>query len=207
MPDWLPDEPPAPRGLVGVALVPEEFPLPPTPIASTPVAPEPVPVEPEDEFLSPVVPLAPAEFEPVTVARVLAPVMELPTLDPPVVRPIAPEMPEVDSEVSEEPDVDRDILDPLESELLESPFWLVWVLADAVLRVLPPVAVGVGKLAVDLLVELEPVLIAVVPAVVVVTVDCVVLLAVVVTSAQKLSHWENDGSSVFEYTSDGVDAQ
>jgi hypothetical protein len=64
-----------------------------------------MPVEPEDESdLSPVIPLAPAEFEPVTVARVLAPVLL--TLDRPVVRPIAPEMPEVDSEVPEEPDVD-----------------------------------------------------------------------------------------------------
>jgi hypothetical protein len=81
------------------------------------------------------------------------------------------------------------------------------VLADAVVWVFPPVAVGVGELAVDLLVALAPVLVAVVLAEVVATVDCVVLLAVVVTSAQKLSHWENEGSSVFEYTSDGVDAQ
>ena len=39
-------------------------------------------------------------------------------------------------------------------------------------------------------------------------VDCVVVIAaIVVTSAQKLSHWENDGKSVCEYTADGVDAQ
>lgn len=195
-----------------MGLVPEVFaPVAPMPMASTPVAPELVPVEPEDEpELSPVVPLAPAEFEPVTVARVLAPVMELP-LDPLVVEPVAPEIPEVDPEVpevdpevSEEPEDDLDALELLVDELLESP---VWVLVGALVWVLP-VAVGVGEVAVESLVELEPVLVAVVTAVVVATVDCVVVLAtLVVTSAQKLSHWENDGKSVCEYTSEGVEAQ
>lgn len=81
------------------------------------------------------------------------------------------------------------------------------VSVPAVVCVLPAVAVGVGEVAVDSLVA-APEVVAVLWTVVLAAVDCaVVLAAVVVTSAQKSSHWENDGKSVCEYTSDGVDAQ
>lgn len=125
VPEWLPgvpDEPPTPRELVGVGALPEVFPpVAPTLVASTPVAPEPVPAEAEDEsVLSPDVPLAPAEFDPVTVASVLAPVIEPLTLDPAVAKPPASEAPEVDPAALESPVLESPVVDPL-----ESPVWVL----------------------------------------------------------------------------------
>jgi hypothetical protein len=126
VPEWLPgvpDEPPTPRELVGVGALPEVFPpVAPTRVASTPVAPEPVPAEPEAEsvLLSPDVPLAPAEFDPVTVARVLAPVTEPLTPAPAVVEPPASEAPEVDPAELESPVLESPVVDPL-----ELPVWVL----------------------------------------------------------------------------------
>lgn len=125
VPEWLPgvlDEPPRPCELVGVGALPEVFPpVAPTRVASTPVAPDPVPAEPEGEsVLSPDVSLAPAEFDPVTVARVLTPVIELLTPDPAVVELPAPEAPEVDPAELEASVLDSPVVDPL-----ESPVWVL----------------------------------------------------------------------------------
>jgi hypothetical protein len=205
VPEWLPgvpDEPPTPRELVGVGVLPEVFPpVAPTPTASTPVAPSLVFAGPEDEpVLSPAVPLVIAEFDPVTVARVLAPVIEPLMPDPAVVELPASEAPEVDPAELESPELESPVVNPLESPVRVLPAEEVWVL--------PPVTVGVGEVAVESEVEPAAVLVAVLSAVVVAAVNCVVVLAaVVVTPSQKLSHWENDGSRVCEYTSDGVEAQ
>lgn len=216
--DWLPglpDEPATPREDVAVGFLPGVVPpLAPTPIASTPVAPEPVLDEPEEESVfAPEVPLGPAEFEPVTVASVLAPVIELPTLDPEVVELSVSEEPEVDPAGLEPPLVEPlepPLVEPPEPPLVEPLEPPVWVLEAAVVWVLPvvAVAVGVGEVAVESLGEAVDVLVVVLTAVVLVAVDCAVLLeAVVVTSAQKFSHWEKEGNSVCEYTSEGVDAK
>lgn len=92
--DWLPrgvlDEPPTlPRGVVGVGRLDELPPVAPTFVASTPVAPEPV-----------------------TVAKVLAPVIEALALDPVAVELSAPEAPEVESVV-----LDPSVVNPLESSV------------------------------------------------------------------------------------------
>ena len=127
---WLPnvlDEPLAlPRGVVGVGRLEELPPVAPTFVASTPVAPEPVPDE--------------SKFEPVAVAKVLAPVIESLALDPVTVELSAPEAPEVDPVV-----LDPSVVDPLESS--------VWVLVA--------VAVGVGKVTVVSLVAASEVLVVV----------------------------------------------
>lgn len=127
---WLPsvlDEPPAlPRGVVGVGRLDELPVVAPTFVASTPVAPGPVPDEPE--------------FEPVAVAKVLAPVIEALALGPVAVELSAPEAPEVDPVM-----LDLSVVDPLESS--------IWVLVA--------VAAGVGEVAVVSLVAASEVLVVV----------------------------------------------
>lgn len=108
------DEPPAlSRGVVGVGRLDELPPVAPTSVVSTLVAPEPGPDDPE--------------FEPVAVAKVLAPVIEVLALDPVAVKLSALEAPEVDPVV-----LDPSVVDPLES--------FVWMLVA--------VAVGVSEVAV-----------------------------------------------------------